>query len=94
MKEISEQERSLGTEFDMIVCAAGSGGTYSIIAETGLILDEDFSAEGLRFIDGYKGLGYAISKDDELKFITDVAGKEGIIRFFVMPVVWQTGMMQ
>lgn len=112
MKEISEQERSLGTEFDLIVCAAGSGGTYSglflgnqiydlkkeivgitvcdnkdyfekksssIIAETGLILDEEFSAEGLRFIDGYKGLGYAISKDDELKFITGVARKEGVI---------------
>ncbi len=31
------------------------------------------------FIDGYKGLGYAISKDDELKFINGVARKEGVI---------------
>ena len=36
--------------------------------------DPDFT-----FIDGYKGLGYAISKPDELRFIADVAAKEGII---------------
>ncbi|MBQ4258342.1 MAG: D-cysteine desulfhydrase family protein, partial [Clostridia bacterium] len=31
------------------------------------------------FIDGYKGLGYAISKPDELSFIAHVAKTEGII---------------
>ena len=28
---------------------------------------------------GYKGLGYAISKADELEFIAGIAAKEGII---------------
>lgn len=112
IKEIHEQEKTIGTEFDHIVCAAGSGGTYSglflgnqifglskqiigitvcdnkeyfeaksrsIIEETGRILDEDFSADGLRFIDGYKGRGYALSSEDELKFISEVAAKEGVI---------------
>ncbi len=112
IKEIAEQEKEIGTKFDLIVCAAGSGGTYSglylgnliygldkkivgftvcdnkeyfekvskiIIGETGLILGEKFETEDLTFIDGYKGLGYAISKEDELKFISGIASKEGII---------------
>ena len=38
----------------------------SIIEETGRILDEDFNTDGLRFIDGYKGRGYALSSDYSL----------------------------
>lgn len=34
--------------------------------ETGRILDEDFNTDGLRFIDGYKGRGYALSSDYSL----------------------------
>ena len=31
------------------------------------------------FIDGYKGRGYALSKPEELRFISDIAAKEGVI---------------
>jgi len=112
IKEIKSQEKDLGTAFDAIVCATGSGGTYSglvignkiyglnaeiigitvcdnkdyfieksreIINETYRILDEDAEDIALHFIDGYKGLGYAVSKEDELKFISDVASKEGVL---------------
>ena len=112
-REILSQEKQLGITFDAIVCATGSGGTYSglylgnrlleasrkivgitvcddqdyfqkvcgaIVDETLVLLgeapDEDKS---FTFIDGYKGLGYALSKADELKFIADVAAREGII---------------
>lgn len=112
-REILMQEKQLGISFDAIVCATGSGGTYSglylgnmlfasakkIIGITvcdnkdyfqsvcGTIVDQTLALLGkepdpehdFTFIDGYKGLGYAISKADELEFIADVAAKEGII---------------
>ena len=111
--EILAQEEELGIRFGAIVCAAGSGGTYSglylgnkltksgrkivgitvcdnkdyftkvctgIVNETlSLLGEEKDPAPEFTFIDGYKGLGYAISKADELKFISDIAAKEGII---------------
>ena len=112
-REIMAQEEKLGVTFDAIVCATGSGGTYSglylgnklfdrkkkIVGVTvcynkdhftevcGTIVNETLSLLGespdedkdFTFIDGYKGLGYAISKPDELRFIADIAAKEGII---------------
>lgn len=114
VKEIVEQEKQLGVNFDTIVCAVGSGGTYSglflgakllapekevysfnvcddeeyflnvctkIAQDTVDSLGVDFEVkrEDMHIIDGYKGIGYAISRDEELKFIADVAQKEGII---------------
>ncbi|MBR1643577.1 MAG: D-cysteine desulfhydrase family protein [Butyrivibrio sp.] len=110
--EIEQQENRLGVKFDAIVCATGSGGTYSglyignkiyglnkkivgftvcdnkdyfqrkcssIVDETMSILGADTIEKVFSFIDGYKGRGYAISKEDELKFISKVARTEGVI---------------
>lgn len=114
VKETLEQEKELGVEFDTIICAVGSGGTYSglflgtkllapqkevyafnvcddeeyflnvcttIAKDTvsALDLDLEIRREDMHIIDGYKGIGYAISRDEELEFIVDVAKKEGII---------------
>ena len=113
VREIVEQEKKLGVTFDTIVCAVGSGGTYSglylgnkvfeagkkIVGVTvcdnkdyftkvcGTIVDQTLGILGegpdddksFTFIDGYKGLGYAISKADELEFIAGTAAKEGVI---------------
>jgi len=113
VREIVEQEKKLGVTFDTIVCAVGSGGTYSglylgnkvfeagkkIVGVTvcdnkdyftkvcGTIVDQTLGILGegpdddksFTFIDGYKGLGYAISKADELEFIAGIAAKEGVI---------------
>ncbi len=113
VREIARQEKDLGITFDAIVCATGSGGTYSglylgnrlfglgrrIVGITvcdnkeyfqkvcGTIVDQTLALLGeapdeekaFSFIDGYKGLGYAISKPDELSFIAHVAKTEGII---------------
>ena len=55
------------------VCAKITEEVYSILGEN-KPADTNFE-----FIDGYKGLGYAISKEDELRFISEVASKEGIL---------------
>ena len=36
--------------------------------------------EDMHIIDGYKGAGYAVSRKEELVFITSVARTEGVIR--------------
>ncbi len=116
VKEIVNQEKELGVSFDAIVCAVGSGGTYSglflgskiygpdkkvygfnvcddeeyflnicerIANDTVKTLGSDIEVkrDEMNIIDGYKRLGYAISKDEELAFITEVARKEGVIFF-------------
>ena len=114
-REILTQEEELGVSFDAVVCAAGSGGTYSglwlgnrlfragkrivgitvcdnrdyfkgvcgrIVNETLGLLGEEAPGdeeESFTFIDGYKGRGYALSKPDELRFIADIAAKEGVV---------------
>lgn len=114
VREIKKQEEQLGVEFDTIVCAVGSGGTYSglylgtklfapektvysfnvcddeeyflnvctqIATDTVKSFETDFEVkrEDMHIIDGYKGNGYAISRDEELEFIAEVAQKEGVI---------------
>ena len=125
MKEIALQEQELGIKFDTVVCATGSGGTYS-----GLYLgnelfclgkrvlgfcvcdnnqyftdiakklapgairyfsDEEkalarkvFGNEGpnpehIEFCDGYVGIGYALSRPEELEFIKKIARLEGLV---------------
>ena len=112
-REILSQEEELDVRFDAVVCATGSGGTYSglylgnkltgagrkiagitvcddkgyFTKVCGAIVDETLAMLGegpdeekaFTFIDGYKGLGYAISKADELEFIAGIAAKEGIV---------------
>ena len=39
----------------------------------------DFSKDDINIIDGYVGEGYALSRPDELKFISDLAKLEGVI---------------
>lgn len=112
--EILEQEKKMGIEFDAIVAAVGSGGTYSgllygneingnrkdiigfNIAGTaegfkeivrGLLdeiavmagVESKLMLEEMKIIDGYPGLGYAISRKEEIDFIRHFSMTEGII---------------
>ncbi|PAB60579.1 D-cysteine desulfhydrase family protein [Anaeromicrobium sediminis] len=114
MKEIEQQEKELGIEFDAVVATVGSGSTYGglllynkyknrdskvyginicdnayhfkkvikeIIDESLEYVEEqiDISEEDINIIDGYAGLGYAISQDEELEFIKYLARLEGVI---------------
>lgn len=117
IKEVQEFEESSGTEFDTIVVAIGSGGTYAgihmgnniysngkrrvvginvcdtaeffkgkikwIINESKNYLTEEkkekVNLENIEIIDGYVGKGYALSSNEELDFIREVAKQEGVI---------------
>ena len=51
-----------------------------ITKSTLALLEEEPLGDGeFTFIDGYKGRGYALSKPEELRFIADIAAKEGVI---------------
>lgn len=113
-EEILSQERELGLNFDRIVLAVGSGGTFaglnyanlesgkslritginvcddadffrrkakSLIDEMNSYTKKDISVreEDLHVIDGYVGLGYAISREEELRSILHVARTQGVI---------------
>lgn len=113
-EEISEQCIEEKLDFDYIVTAVGSGGTYTglsigqklFLPKTKIVginvsdnkeyfvekikkiskeslnyMDREIPIieENIHIIDGYVGLGYAQSKPDELKFITDVARLEGVV---------------
>jgi len=114
MQELCEQEAALGFQFDAIVCAVGSGGTFAglvlgqavsshpglvygvpitddaaafrpivhgILQDSMAVLGESFElpAGQLRFLDGYAGLGYAISRPEERETIRLVAHTEGVM---------------
>lgn len=116
-KEVLEFEKKSEIEFDTIVVAVGSGGTYAgihmgndiyldgkkrvvgfnvcdsaeffkekvkeIIEESkGYLNEKDLEkvkSKNIDIIDGYVGEGYALSTQEELNFIWDLAKKEGVI---------------
>lgn len=112
--EILQQEKDMGMEFDAIVAAVGSGGTYSgllygnemngnnkdiigfniagtaegfkeivkdLLGEIGDMtgVKSRLKPEYMKIIDGYPGLGYAISRKEEIDFIRHLSMVEGII---------------
>lgn len=114
MKEIVKQEKELNIEFDIIVCAVGSGGTYAglyienkrsnlkkriigmaVCDDTAYFQNavEKISHDAIKLIDlnldinkseveindKYVGIGYALSTEDELKFIADLASLEALV---------------
>lgn len=114
MTEISEQEKLIGTVFDTVVVAVGSGGTYSglctankelklgkrvlgfavasdreyftnkihnINVEAGEIagLKSVFTEDDIEINDQYIGIGYALSRPEELAFIRHIASREALI---------------
>ena len=114
MTEISEQEKLIGTVFDTVVVAVGSGGTYSglctankelklgkrvlgfavasdreyftnkihnINVEAGEIagLKSVFTEDDIEINDKYIGIGYALSRPEELAFIRHIASREALI---------------
>lgn len=116
-KEVLDFEKKSDIEFDTIVVAVGSGGTYAgihmgnniyldgkrrivgfnvcdtaeffkekvkeIIEESKGYLDEKnlkkVNSKNIDIIDGYVGEGYALSTQEELNYIWDLARKEGVI---------------
>lgn len=114
MEEIALQEKEMGTKFDAIVIAVGSGGTYGglflsnkimgygadiygvnvcddeeyfkkqiekVIKESLSYIDATFKfiKEEIKIIDGYVGRGYALSRQEEIEFIHELAKLEGVI---------------
>ena len=114
MTEISEQEKSIGSVFDTVVVAVGSGGTYSGLCTAnkelklgkrvlGFAVASDseyftkkihninveaaniaglksvFTENDIEINDKYIGIGYAISRPEELEFIREVAAREALI---------------
>ena len=114
MKEIVKQENELNIEFDTIVCAVGSGGTYAglyienkrgnlkkrvigmAVCDDTLYFQnavEKISLDAIKLIDlkldidkseveindKYVGIGYALSTEEELKFIADLAALEALV---------------
>lgn len=114
MEEICEQERESGINFEIVVVAVGSGGTYSglCIANKALKLnkrvigfavcddspyftnridkinhdaeritgkDWKLSLSDIEINDKYVGIGYAISRPEELTFITEIASREALV---------------
>lgn len=113
MAEIQAQEKEMGVEFDTIVCAVGSGGTYAGLAladhalglgrriigvpvakdnayfkQRILAIAQEFSAlygpvplaaKDICLLDGHVGLGYGLSRIEELSFLQDFARREGIL---------------
>jgi D-cysteine desulfhydrase len=116
MKEILEQEKQLGIQFNTIVVATGSGGTiaglylanellnlgkrvvgmavcddtkyftdvaYKIASEAVDLLPEykgrKLDKNNIEINDKYVGIGYALSRPEELEFIKKVARTEGVI---------------
>ena len=112
--EILKQEKEVGVEFDAVVVAVGSGGTFSGLVYgneingnkkdiigfniagtadgfkeiTRKLLDDIGGMTGvesrlgyddIKIIDGYPGLGYAISQKEEIDFIKHFSMAEGII---------------
>lgn len=113
MLEIVAQEKAMGINFDTVVVAVGSGGTYAglYLANKFLKLNKrvigmavcdnqnyfkdvifDISKEALPYInekidinreeieinDKYIGIGYALSRPEELSFIAEIARKEAL----------------
>jgi len=113
MLEIVAQEKAMGINFDTVVVAVGSGGTYAglYLANKFLKLNKrvigmavcdnqnyfkdvifDISKEALPYInekidinreeieinDKYIGVGYALSRPEELSFIAEIARKEAL----------------
>lgn len=116
MKEILEQEKELGIEFNTIVVATGSGGTYAglyvanevmklgkrvigmaVCDDTQYFTDiaHNIGTEALQYIpehkdkvldvnnieinDKYVGIGYALSRPEELEFIKNFARQNCVI---------------
>ena len=114
MEEICEQERESGINFEIVVVAVGSGGTYSglCIANKALKLnkrvigfavcddspyftnridkinheaenitgkDWKLSLSDIEVNDKYVGIGYAISRPEELTFISEIASLEALV---------------
>lgn len=114
MEEICEQERESGINFEIVVVAVGSGGTYSglCIANKALKLnkrvigfavcddstyftnridkinhdaeritgkDWNLSLPDIEINDKYVGIGYAISRPEELTFISEIASREALV---------------
>lgn len=113
MLEIVAQEKAMGINFDTVVVAVGSGGTYAglYLANKFFKLNKrvigmavcdnqnyfkdvifDISKEALPYInekidinreeieinDKYIGVGYALSRPEELSFIAEIARKEAL----------------